>query len=64
MVMALLEAQGKIDIKKPVPFYIEELKGSYWDDTTVEDALDMVNSLDSTEHDVEIQDTMTNPERR
>jgi len=62
-VMALLEAQGKIDVKKPVPFYIEELKGSDWDDTTVEDALDMANGLDSTEHDEEIQDTRTNPER-
>jgi len=62
-VMALLEAQGKIDVKKPVPFYIEELKGSDWDNTTVEDALDMANGLDSTEHDEEIQDTRTNPDR-
>jgi CubicO group peptidase (beta-lactamase class C family) len=62
-VMALLEAQGKIDIKKPVPFYLEELKGSDWDETTVEDALDMANGLDSTEHDEPLQDTRTNPKR-
>ena len=62
-VMALLEAQGKIDVKKPVPYYLEELKGSDWDETTVEDALDMANGLDSTEHDEPVQDTRTNPER-
>jgi CubicO group peptidase (beta-lactamase class C family) len=60
---ALLEEQGKIDFKKPVPFYIEELKGSDWDETTGEDALDMANGLDSTEHNEELQDTRTDPDR-
>lgn len=62
-VMAILEQQGKIDVKKPVSFYLEELKGSEWDGTTVEEMLDMSNGLDSTEHDEGVQDTRSNPER-
>ena len=59
----MFEEQGKIDVKKPVPFYLPELKGSDWDDTTVEMMLDMANGLDSTEHDEAAQDTRTNPDR-
>lgn len=62
-VMALLEHQGKVDVKKPVPHYLPELKGSAWDTVTVEDALDMANGLDSTEHDEPVQDTRTNPKQ-
>lgn len=62
-VMALLEEQGKIDVKKPVSSYLPELKNSEWDTVTVEEALDMANGLDSTEHDEPVQDTRTNPER-
>jgi len=62
-VMALLEQQGKIDIKKPVSDYIAELKGSEWDTVMVEEALDMANGLDSTEHDEPVQDTRTNPDQ-
>ena len=62
-IMALLEEQGLIDVKKPVPEYLPELAGSDWDETTVEDVLDMANGLDSTEHDEPVQDTRTNPDR-
>lgn len=62
-IMALLEEQGLIDVTKPVPEYLPELEGSAWDETTVEDALDMANGLDSTEHDEEAQDTRTNPDQ-
>lgn len=62
-IMALLEEQGLIDVKKPVPAYLPELAGSAWDETTVEDVLDMANGLDSTEHDEPAQDTRTNPDR-
>lgn len=62
-VMALLEHQGKIDVKKPVPHYLPELKGTPWDEVTVEHALDMANGLDSTEHDEPVHDTRTNPKQ-
>jgi len=62
-IMALLEAQGKIDVKKPVSHYLSELKGSVWDTVTVEDALDMANGLNATEHDEPVRDTRTNPEQ-
>jgi len=62
-IMAIFEAQGKIDVQKPVSYYLEELKGSEWDNTTIEQMLDMSNGLDSTEHDEEKQDSRTNPDR-
>ncbi|MCJ0806210.1 serine hydrolase domain-containing protein [Vibrio vulnificus] len=62
-VMALLEQQGKVDIKKTVPHYLPELKGTPWDKVTVEHALDMANGLDSTEHDEPVHDTRTNPKQ-
>jgi CubicO group peptidase (beta-lactamase class C family) len=62
-VIALLEHQGKIDVKKTVPSYLPDLKDSAWDTVTVEDALDMANGLDSTEHDEPVQDTRTNPKQ-
>ncbi len=57
----LLALEGKIDIKKPVSEYVPELKGSVWDEVTVEETLDMATGLDSTEH--EEPDARTNPVR-
>ncbi|WP_187276522.1 serine hydrolase domain-containing protein [Parahaliea maris] len=59
--VALLALEGKIDLKQPVSDYVPELKGSEWDNVTVEETLDMATGLDSTEH--EEHDARTNPER-
>lgn len=59
--IALLEHEGKVDVKKPVSQYFPELAGSVWDTVTVEETLDMATGLDSTEH--EEPDARTNPAR-
>ena len=38
---AVLAAEGKIDLQKPITHYIPELKGSAWDGPTVQNAMDM-----------------------
>ncbi len=58
--LALLEAEGKVDINKPVSFYLEELRGSIWDSVKVKEALDMATGLDATEHDEPNHDSRTN----
>lgn len=62
-VLALLEQEGKIDVKKPVSFYLSELKGSVWDTVTVEETLDMATGLNGTEHDEGTHDERTNPKQ-
>ncbi|ABO22855.1 serine hydrolase [Shewanella loihica] len=59
----LLALEGKIDIKKPVSTYVPELKGSGWDQVTVEETLDMATGLDSTEHEEPNDDARVNPIR-
>lgn len=61
--LAFLELEGKVDVKKPVTFYLEELKGSDWDGVTVEETLDMATGLNGTEHDEPLHDSRTNPEQ-
>ena len=38
---AVLAAEGKIDLQKPITHYIPELKGSAWDGPSVQNAMDM-----------------------
>lgn len=59
--LALLELEEKVDVTKPAPEYVPELKGSVWDSVTIEETLDMATGLDSTEH--EEPDARTNPAR-
>lgn len=61
--LALLEAEGKVDVKQPVSYYLPQLKGSAWDTVTVEETLDMATGLDATEHDEPNHDSRTNPEQ-
>lgn len=61
--VALLALEGKVDLKKPVSYYVPELKGSGWDQVTVEETLDMATGLDSTEHEEPNDDARVNPER-
>jgi CubicO group peptidase (beta-lactamase class C family) len=62
-VLALLEHEGKIDVKKPVSNYLAELKGSVWDTVTVEETADMATGLNGTEHDEGTHDERTNPKQ-
>jgi CubicO group peptidase (beta-lactamase class C family) len=41
LVFALLEAEGKVDVQRPVVDYVSELKGTNWDGITVLNALNM-----------------------
>jgi len=59
----LLALEGKIDLEKPVSDYVAELKGSSWDEVTVQETLDMATGLDSTEHEEPNDDARVNPER-
>jgi len=59
----LLALEGKVDLKKPVSDYVAKLKGSAWDDVTVEETLDMATGLDSTEHEEPNDDARSNPVR-
>ena len=59
----LLALEGKVDLKKPVSDYVAKLKGSDWDEVTVEETLDMATGLDSTEHEEPNDDARSNPVR-
>ncbi len=61
--IALLEEQGKIDVKKPVSDYLTALKGSGWDTVPVIDVLNMATGLNSTEHEEPNDDARINPKR-
>lgn len=61
--LALLEQEGKIDVKQRVTKYLPELAGTVWDTVKVEEALDMATGLNGTEHDEPTQDSRTNPEQ-
>jgi len=61
--VALLALEGKVDLKKPVSHYVAKLKGSAWDEVTVEEAMDMATGLDSTEHEEPNDDARSNPVR-
>lgn len=60
--LAFLEHEGKVDVRKPVSHYLPELNGSEWDTVTVEEALDMATGLNGTEHDEADQTSRTNPD--
>lgn len=61
--LAFLEQEGKVDVKKPVSDYLVELKGSVWDTVKVEEALDMATGLNGTEHDEAEQNSRTDPDQ-
>lgn len=61
--LAMLEAEGKIDCSRPVSDFIPELKGSVWDTVSVQETADMATGLNGTEHDEPNHDSRTNPEQ-
>lgn len=61
--LAFLEYEGKVDVRKPVSHYLEELKGSVWDTVKLVEALDMATGLNGTEHDEPDQNSRTDPDQ-
>jgi CubicO group peptidase (beta-lactamase class C family) len=49
LIFALLEAEGKVDVQKPVVDYVPELKGTHWDGITILNALNMSLGLELEE---------------
>ncbi len=47
--LAILEDQGKIDLQKPVEYYLPELKGSGWAGTQLRDVADMRSGMEGSE---------------
>lgn len=51
LMVRLLEEDGKIDVSKPLEFYLPWLRGSDWKDVKVIDALDMKTGMAAIEND-------------
>lgn len=49
LLIAILEAQGKIDVYDPIDEYVAETKGTRWEGIDVIDILDMASGLDLEE---------------
>ena len=49
LLMAMLVEEGKVNLDKPVTDYVPELKGTVWDDVTVDNVLNMTTALDNEE---------------
>ena len=47
--LALLEDEGKIDLEKPVEYYLPELKGSGWQGVRLRDVADMRSGMEGEE---------------
>ncbi len=47
--LAILGDQGKIDLQKPVEYYLPELKGSGWAGTQLRDVADMRSGMEGSE---------------
>src|SRR6266481_4553617 len=47
--LAILQDQGKIDLQKPVEYYLPELKGSGWAGTQLRDVADMRSGMEGSE---------------
>ncbi len=51
LAIALLEARGQVDLRKPVDEYLPALKGGGWENIPVEDVLDMASGIDAPEEE-------------
>ncbi len=58
--VAQLESEGKVDIRKPVETYIQELKATEWEGVLVRDVLHMQSGMSGLEADD--PEAYTNPE--
>ena len=60
--VAMLEAEGRVDVREPVEAYLPGLAGTAWAGTPVVDILDMASGIDCPE--VDVDDAYTNPSSR
>ena len=49
LLVAMLADEGKIDLDKPVPTYVPEIRGSAWEQATVRNVMNMSSGLDIEE---------------
>jgi hypothetical protein len=49
LIMAMLVSEGKVSLGKPVTDYVPELKGSVWDEVTVDNVVNMATAFDNEE---------------
>ncbi len=56
LVIALLEAEGKIDVNKTIGAYVPELKDTAWSEIKVINVLDMASGLDVVENRKNLDD--------
>ena len=47
---AILAAEGKIDLQKPVTYYLPELKGSAWDGVFIQNVMNMEVNLTNNDN--------------
>ena len=50
LLVAMLADEGKIDLDKPVPTYVPEIRGTAWEQATVRNVMNMSNGLDTEEN--------------
>ena len=41
LLISMLADEGKIDLDKPMPTYVPELRGTHWEQATVRNVVDM-----------------------
>ncbi len=58
LIIALLTARGQIDVQQTIEQYLPSLKGSAWENTSVQDVLDMASGIDAPE----VEEGFTNPD--
>ena len=60
LLLAILEAQGRVDVNDPVDEYMAETKGTHWEGIKIIDILDMASGLDLEE----TQETMLSEDHK
>lgn len=60
LAVSVLEQRGLIDVRKPVDFYLPELKGSAWANVPVIDVLDMASGVDCSEAHADLKSCFWN----
>jgi CubicO group peptidase (beta-lactamase class C family) len=57
LLVSMLADAGKVDLEKPIPDYVPELKGTAWDKVSVKNTMNMAVALDNEE----TFESLTNP---
>ena len=56
LLVSMLVDEGKMDLDKPIPEYVPELKGSVWDNITLKNTMNMSVALDTEENGESLMD--------